>query len=123
MFTLYRKGFSHVVPSPTVGDPDIQCDLVRVTEAQLDEYRKKGWSDDPRKLKAVKDGAEDPDDSVVVRGKKIVKPKDPDEPVAEWVHADGKPAKEESGGEKKPPIVDPIGYNSNDDKDESSDTE
>ena len=121
MFTLYKKGFGHIV---TASDgTEVQVDLIRVTEAQLEEYRKKGWSDDPKKVNTVKDDDAEPEESVVIRGKKVVLPKDPDEPVAEWVKPDGKPAKEETGGEKKPPIVDPIGYNSNDIKDENSDTE
>lgn len=121
MFTLYRKGFSHVVTAPD--GTEVQVDLIRVTEAQLEEYRKKGWSDDPKKVKVVKDDDAEPDTSLVIRGKKVAIPDDPEKPVAEWVKPDGKPAKEETGGEKKPPIVDHIGYNSNDIKDENSDTE
>ena len=121
MFTLYKKGFGHIVTAQN--GSQVQVDLIRVTEAQLDEYRKKGWSDDPLKVKVIKDVEDEPETSVVVRGKKIAIPQDTDEPVAEWIKPDGKPAKEETGGEKYPPIVDPIGYNSNDIKDENSDTE
>lgn len=121
MFTLYKKGFGHIVTAPD--GSEVQVDLIRVTEAQLEEYRKKGWSDDPKKVKTIKDDDAEPEDSVVIRGKKVLTPKEPDEPVAEWIKPDGKPAKEETGGEKKPPIVDPVGYNSNDIKDENSDTE
>ena len=121
MFTLYRKGFSHIVTAPD--GTQVQVDLIRVTEAQLDEYRKKGWSDDPKKVKVIKDVEEDPETSVTVRGKKIALPQDPEKPVAEWIRPDGSPAQENTDGEKKPPIVDPIGYNSNDIKDENSDTE
>lgn len=119
MFTLYKKGFGSVVTAPD--GTQVQVDLVRVTLAELDEYRKKGWSDDPKKVKVVKEDGEEPDNSIVVRGKKVAIPQD-GEPHAEWIKPDGKPAKENSG-ESKPPIVDPIGVNTNDIKDESADTE
>src|SRR6185503_21067947 len=100
MFTLYRKGFSHIVTAPD--GSQVQVDLIRVTEAQLDEYRKKGWSDDPKKVKVVKDDAEEPENSLVVRGKKVLIPQDPEQPHAEWIRPDGSSAKENTGGEKKP---------------------
>lgn len=121
MFTLYKKGFSHVVT--TAKGKQVQVDLVRVTEEQLAEYRKKGWSDDPEKVKDIKEDEDEPEAFVKIKGKKVAVPQHPDEPHAEWIKPDGSPAKETTDGDKKPPVVEPIGYNSNDVKDEIADTE
>jgi len=43
MFALYRKGFSHVVRG-------VQCELIRVEERELDQYRADGWVDDEKLL-------------------------------------------------------------------------
>lgn len=43
MFSLYAKGFSHVVDG-------VQCDLIRVEERDLDHYRSQGWVDDVHSL-------------------------------------------------------------------------
>ena len=52
MFALYRKGFSHVVKA--ADGTDVQCDLVRVDEANLETFRKEGWTDDIEDLRTTK---------------------------------------------------------------------
>lgn len=49
MYALYRKGFSHVVKA--ADGTDVQCDLVRVEEGDLEVFRKEGWVDDIEDLR------------------------------------------------------------------------
>lgn len=46
MYSLYGKGYTHVVDG-------VQCQVIRVEERELEHYRSQGWKDDIHSVYAV----------------------------------------------------------------------
>lgn len=51
MFMLYRKGDTHRVPTP---DGEIRCEVVRVEEKDIEDFKKEGWTNNVEDLRTPK---------------------------------------------------------------------
>jgi len=72
MFMLYRKGDSTLVPTPT---GPVRCDIVRVEEKDIEDFKKEGWTndiEDIRPKKAVSKEAEKPKTAKQLREEKVL---------------------------------------------------
>lgn len=52
MFMLYKEGDSHKVPLPD--GTFIKCDVVRVEEKDIEDFKKEGWTNNPEDLRTKK---------------------------------------------------------------------